>query len=151
LNFVFAPADLNAVRRLRDAVLRPGFAQGGSIYPGDDEPGTLHVGAFLAGEAVAVASICRESPPGENDPAAWRLRGMATSPAHRGQGAATRLLSQCIEHARTLGGRRVWCSARVTVTEFYRRCDFVVVGEPFVLPQYSGEHYVRMDYSLPGT
>jgi GNAT superfamily N-acetyltransferase len=148
LSFVFATADLNTVRRLRDAVLRPGFARGGSIYPGDDEPDTLHVGAFLAGEAVAVASICREAPPGENDPAAWRLRGMATSPEHRGQGAATRLLSRCVAHARTLGGRRVWCSARVTVAEFYRRHGFVAVGEPFTLPQYSDERYIRMDCAL---
>ena len=151
LSFVFAPADLNTVRQLRDSVLRPGFPPGGSIYPGDDEPDTLHVGAFLAGEVVAAASICRESPPGAYDPAAWRLRGMATIPDYRGQGVATHLLNQCISHACTLGGRRVWCSARITVAEFYRTHGFDAVGETFVLPQYSDQQYIRMDYALAAT
>jgi GNAT superfamily N-acetyltransferase len=147
LNFIFSSTDLNAVRLLRDSVLRPGLPRGKSVYAGDDEPDTLHVGAFLADKVVAVASVCHESPPGENDPVAWRVRGVATLPKYQGQGLAQRLLNRCIAYAVAQGGRRVWCTARLSVAKFYRTCGFAAVGETFVLPQYSDERYVRMEYS----
>ena len=148
MEIVIAPADLDAVRQLRDSVLRPRLPPGGSVYPGDNHPETLHLGAFLAGKLVAVASVCCEPPPGECDPVVWRVRGMATLPAQRGHGLGGKLLNQCLLHARKLGGRRVWCSARVGVAEFYHARGFASVGEPFALPQYSDEPYVRMEQQL---
>jgi predicted GNAT family N-acyltransferase len=142
-NIAIAPLD--AVRRLRDAILRPDFPPGGSVYPGDAAQETLHAGAFLEGELIAVASICRESPPGEADPLAWRVRGMATVSAWRGRGLASRLLTRCVEHAQSHGGARLWCTARATVSGFYVTHGFVTVGEAFTLAEFSNEVYVRME------
>jgi hypothetical protein len=48
----------------RDAALRPGLPPGGSHYPGDEAPETLHLGAFSDNTLVAVATLCREAMPG---------------------------------------------------------------------------------------
>ena len=53
-------------------------------------------------------------------------------------------------YARQRSSRRVWCSARVGVAEFYHARGFASVGEPFALPQYSDEPYVRMEHHLAG-
>ena len=81
---------------LRTAVL----GQPPEPKPGDDAPDTLHVGVFVAGRLVSIASIYHEPPPGSNDPDAWRLRGMATLPDVQGQGCGRLALERCIEHVR---------------------------------------------------
>lgn len=146
--FVFSRADLATVRQLRDSVLRPGAPAGGSAYPGDNAPSTLHIGAYLAGELVAAATTCQEPPPGTSTPFAWRVRGMATLPEYRGCGLASKLLAQCLAHARAHGGKAVWCSSRVATVAFYQRHGFVPVGGPFFLPQFSGQAYIHMEQVL---
>jgi hypothetical protein len=66
---------------------------GRSIYPGDDAPDTLHLGAFVNGRMAAVATVCRESLPGTSMADQWRLRGMATLKEFRGSGLG-RLLAE---------------------------------------------------------
>lgn len=126
-------------RELRDAVLRAGLAPGGSSYPGDDEPDTLHLGAVIDSVVIAVATICREAPPtttaGEVT-SAWRLRGMATLSRWRGCGIGERLAVECISHVRGRGATLVWCSARRGSVPFYERLGFEVRGEPYMLPMY---------------
>ena len=131
-------------RVLRDAILRPGLPAGGSVYPGDDAGDTLHLGAFEGNRLVAVSTICREVPPGTVRAHAWRLRGMASVAEVRGQGVGRRLARSCIEHAREHGAEIVWCSSRQESVGFYEGLGFVVVGEPYGLPQFSDRMYVEM-------
>lgn len=138
---------VDEARALRDRVLRPGRAPGGSVYPGDDAPETGHYGAYAGILLVAVASICREAPRtdiGAEASSAWRLRGMATAEKWRGRGVGERLARVCIGHARERGARRIWCSAREQAAPFYARLGFRAVGEPYELRQYSDERYVEM-------
>jgi predicted GNAT family N-acyltransferase len=125
------PVAAAEVRPLRGAVLRPGRAADESSYPGDDEPETLHAGAFDGGEMVGVASVFREPPPGEDDPRAWRLRGMAVAPAAREKGYGRALLEACIAHVAARGGDALWCNARSTAAGFYRSLGFAALGEEF--------------------
>jgi GNAT superfamily N-acetyltransferase len=135
----------DAVRPLRQAVLRPHQTVADQVYPGDAVPGAAHFAAYLAGqdEPVGVASIGPEAYPGaggarEGD---WRIRGMATAPASRGRGAGALLLRACLEHARAAGAIRVWCNARSPVRGFYEREGFTVEGDEFTLP-HIGPHYL---------
>jgi predicted GNAT family N-acyltransferase len=130
-----APVPLDAVRELRHLVLRPHQPAAELTYAHDEDPDALHLGAVDEGGAVvAVASVTREPPPGSDDTAAWRLRGMATLTAERGRGIGGRLLESCLDHARERGGTSVWCNARTGALAFYERHGFVAVGEPFDLP-----------------
>lgn len=140
-----APATLRPLsaadtRLLRQAVLRPHQRPEELVYPGDDAPDTLHVGAYLGGTQVGVASIYREAQPGVSD-ASWRLRGMAVTPAVQGQGHGAALLHACMAHARAHGGTRLWCNARTTAAGFYRRLGFKVQGAEFELPGI-GPHFL---------
>jgi GNAT superfamily N-acetyltransferase len=116
---------------VRQPVLRPGRQPEDARYEGDDEADALHLGAFVDDRLTAVATIIRQPQPGEDDPAAWRIRGMATLPDHRGQGLGARLLEGLLDHARGSGGRSVWCTARIGAVSLYRRAGFEPEGAPF--------------------
>jgi ribosomal protein S18 acetylase RimI-like enzyme len=125
---------------LRRAVLRPYQSPDQLVYPGDDAPDTLHLGAYLDSEIVGVVSVYREPPPGEADEGAWRLRGMAIIPKLQGQGYGRALLKDCLAHIVAQGGREVWCNARTAAAKFYRALGFEVVGEEYEM-EGTGPHY----------
>lgn len=130
-------------RVLRHALLRPHQPAGAAVYPNDTGPATLHVGAFAGGELVGVASVFSEPPAGQDAPAAWRLRGMATLPAARGAGHAGALLLACVGHAARLGGSLLWCNARTPAAGFYARYGFARVGAEFDLPPIGPHWFMR--------
>lgn len=127
---------------LRLAVLRPGQPPQTAVYPGDDAPGTYHLGAFdgafdgacdATSELVGIASLYAEPRP-HHPPLGWRLRGMATAPARRRGGIGTLLLRACVDHVAAEGGGELWCNARTPAVAFYRRAGFDVVSQPFHVP-----------------
>ena len=137
---------------LRGRVLRPGAAASELDFAGDHDPDTLHVGAELGGQVVAIGSIYREArasdapgaaPRGPDHDAgtAWRLRGMATDPAARRAGAGRAALDLLVEHVRREGGTLAWCNARIGAVEFYEAAGWVRLGELFEL-EGIGPHYV---------
>jgi ribosomal protein S18 acetylase RimI-like enzyme len=134
---------------LRDAALRPGLPPGGSHYPGDDAPETLHLGAFSANMLVAVATLCREAMPSTQSATSWRLRGMATLPEYRGRGPGRQLAERCIAYAAEQGSPCVWCTSRVATVAFYRTLGFTECSDTFSLPEFSDAIYIRMRRPLP--
>lgn len=130
------------VRPLRSAVLRPGVPPEKLVYDGDESAGALHLAARdEAGDIHGIASLCRESAAGRPGVVAWRLRGMATTPAVRGSGVGRRLLQACFRHIRAEGGGLLWCNARVVALEFYRRLGLACEGAQFDITGI-GPHYV---------
>jgi predicted GNAT family N-acyltransferase len=134
---------------LRDAALRPGLPPGGSDYPGDDAPETLHLGAFSDNMLVAVATLCREAMPSTQSSTSWRLRGMATLAGYRGHGLGRQLAQRCIAYAAEQGGTCVWCTSRVATVAFYRTLGFTECSDTFSLPEFSDALYIRMRRPLP--
>ena len=142
---------------VRGAVLRPGLPREAAVFPEDRQPGSVHLGAFHERQLVGVASLNREAPPvlpdgAEEDTAiatrSWRLRGMATLPAVRGQGYGKALAEACLRHVEQQGGALLWCNARTGAASFYRKLGFETVGEEFVIPTV-GPHFL-MWYRLAG-
>lgn len=135
------PITAAEVRQLRHAVLRPFEAPEQIRYHGDEDPDTLHAGAFLGARLAGIATVCREPMPAGREPAAWRLRGMATLPEARGLGLGRQLLEACFAHIRAHGGTLLWCNARVNALGFYEHLGFIAEGEEFeIVP--IGPHYV---------
>ena len=142
--------DAAAVRPLRTAVLRPGWADRLATYP-EDETVAVHVAALVGGEAHGVGTVYAEAPPAEladeidgaayADGAAWRLRGMATSDAARGAGLGRAVLDECFAVIRQSGGRFLWCNARLGAVGFYRRMGMATAGPEFDIAGI-GPHYV---------
>ena len=123
--------DAADTRPLRYAILRPNQPFEATVYPLDEEPVTGHFGAFLGDRLVGIASVFREARPGQADPRAWRLRGMATREEERSQGIGGALLHACLDHLRAHGGTTLWFNARTTAAGFYSRFGFVVQGDVF--------------------
>lgn len=122
---------------LRRQVLRGGRPV---ALPGDTEP-AFHVGVFEGGELVGTGNVRVEPAPWAPDRPAWRLRGMATAPSHRGQGVGAVVLGALMAHARAHGGGLLWCHARTPARTFYERAGLVTRGEPWVDPEI-GPHVV---------
>ncbi|WP_141326027.1 GNAT family N-acetyltransferase [Myxococcus sp. AB025B] len=138
-------------RGLRRAVLRPHQPPEAVVYPGDDDPDTVHLGLYSEGRLLGVASIYREPPPyALKAITAWRLRGMAVEHGRQGQGLGAALLKACMEHAVTQKGTQVWCNARSTASGFYRSLGFVQHGEPFELPGIGPHHLMSRELREPG-
>lgn len=135
------PVDAAVVRPLRQAVLRPHERVEDLVWRGDLEPSTLHVAAFDDDRIVAVATIAEEPHPTAPAAGDWRVRGMATAPDTRGLGSGGALLRALLDHARAHGGRRAWCTARITARAFYERWGFIAEGDEFQLP-HIGPHVI---------
>jgi GNAT superfamily N-acetyltransferase len=121
------PVAREETRALRQAVLRP--YQRIEELSESEPPDAFAVGAFDGEELVAVGLIGPE-----DESARWRVRGMATRPERRGQGAGSAVLTALLEHAQDQGARRVWASVRVAARTFYERAGFVVSSEVFEQP-----------------
>ena len=130
---------------LRHAVLRPGWPRDAAAFRGDEDPDTLHFGAFTAGgETVGCLTLIRRD---ADDVPAFQLRGMATAESHRGQhvGAALiRFAEQFVlEHTDV---RHLWCNARCEAHGFYLRQGWHIASEAFMV-ETVGLHF-RMTKSL---
>lgn len=130
-------------RELRHRILRSNQPPEACVYPGDDDGRTGHFGAFLNGTMVGVASIFCEAHPDVNANLSWRIRGMATVEAIRGQGAGAALLTACVQHAKAGNGDKIWCNARSTAAGFYGKYQFQQQGDVFPLPGI-GPHYLMV-------
>jgi GNAT superfamily N-acetyltransferase len=129
------PVTAAEVRPLRQAVLRPHQGPEDVMWPGDDAPGTLHVGARDDdGQLVGVATVVAQRHPRDARPGDWRIRGMATTQQARGRGVGRALLQALLEHVATAGGARVWCTARTSAAGFYEQAGFVAEADVVELP-----------------
>ncbi len=134
---------------LRQSILRPHQTIAECVYPTDHSPDGLHVGAFLDGKLVGVASIFREQFPDEPQWNAWRLRGMATLPEVRRKGYGAALIRACIAHVATHGGNLLWCNGRTSAREFYRALGFREHGDEYESPAGTGPHYIFRREVMP--
>lgn len=134
---------------LRWFVLRPGRPRQTAEFPEDTHADVVHLAARDPdGAVVSCATFLPEPLDGEP---AWRLRGMATSPAWQGKGIGGRLLESGVLAVAGRGGRLLWCNGRVSAEGFYLRHGFVARGDVFdVAP--IGPHYVftRAVATAPG-
>ncbi len=76
-----------------------------------------HFGAFCDGNLVGVGSFF----PGDEG---VRLRKLAVAPEFQGHGVARALLQSALVQLRAQGCGQIWCHARVSAAEFYRRLGF---------------------------
>ena len=128
------------VRPLRHAVLRTGRPLSAGNFSGDDEPTTRHFGAYQDGALLGVASVYRAELPEQPGVPAIQLRGMAVAPDLRGSGIGQQLIQACVDFTRDNGVGLLWCNARLTALEFYRKLGFEIIGGEFEIPDV-GPHF----------
>lgn len=139
-----------ATRELRRAVLRPTWPVGSAMH-GDDDPDAVHLAALddndrVIGSCVLLPRAYALRP--EQD-ASWQLRGMATEAARRSQGVGAAVVARALTEIARRRGRLVWCEARVSAVEFYRRHGFDVDGPEFEHAETGIPHF-PMSRAVPG-
>lgn len=128
-----AAVDAEAVRPYRLAWLRRGTASEVVEFPGDDDPGTVHLLATAPdGTAAGVATWMPVASPDRPGEPALQLRGMAVDPTRRRQGVGRALIDAGMALAAERGLAWVWANARDSALAFYTAAGFAVVGEGFV-------------------
>lgn len=126
---------------LRHKILRPHQEPSDLIYPGDDDEGSFHLGAFVDDELVSVASFYIDAHPEIKDEFQYRLRGMATLKEHRGQGYSLALLNTAIPIIEKNNIHVLWCNARKSALGFYEKVGFKVISDEFEIEPI-GAHYL---------
>jgi GNAT superfamily N-acetyltransferase len=121
---------------LRHRVLRLHESIEDLRLPADDDPSSAHFAAVAEdGAVVGTAVVFPEPPPWKpSADAAFRLRGMATDEGWRSRGVGAALLAAVVDHGAGLGGRLLWCNARLPAVPFYERAGFERVGEEWDEP-----------------
>jgi GNAT superfamily N-acetyltransferase len=126
-------------RPVRQRVLRPHQRPEELVYPGDDDADTFHLGAMNGeGELLAILSMYRHAQPPlatDDEPLAWRIRGMASVPEARGTGLGRVLVERARDRVWAgtpqTGCDPIWCNARENAFGFYRKLGFEIVGGIF--------------------
>jgi predicted N-acetyltransferase YhbS len=131
-----------ATRALRRAVLRPSWPADSAMH-GDDNPDAVHLAAVDEDGTVvgAVLVLPRPYPLRPDVGDAWQLRGMATAPERQRQGIGGQLVGAVLDELRRRGARLVWCDARTSAVEFYRRHGFTAEGAEFLHAETRIPHY----------
>lgn len=121
---------------LRHQMLRPHGTLSDCVFKGDDDDLTFHLGAFLDGKLVSVASFYFENKDifEAAHPHQYRLRGMATSPDFQGRGLSSALLKTAFPLIKQNQCTLLWCNARVSAEGFYEKVGFSGHGDIFAMP-----------------
>ncbi len=116
-------------REVRRSVLRPHQDASMLVYPGDDDRESIHLGVVDGETIVAILSMYHMAREGETS--GWRIRGMASVPAVRGDGYGRELVEVARDRAWGIDRAEIWCNARESAFGFYEKLGFVVVGDLF--------------------
>ena len=124
---------------LRSLMLRKGKPLAECVFEGDTAYDTFHLGYINDGEVRSVATFMRNDFfPDEGE--GYQLRGMATHPDEGGKGYGTALINFAIEYLREYNTDYLWCNARSSAADFYKRIGFISQSPEFDIPGI-GFHY----------
>lgn len=106
--------------KIRHRVMYPDLDFDKAILPNDDEG--MHLGLFDHNTLISVVSLFKT----ENR---LQFRKFATLDEYQGQGYGSELLNFVIQHAINEQCSTIWCNARKSAGNFYRKFGFSETGE----------------------
>jgi GNAT superfamily N-acetyltransferase len=102
----------------------------------DDEDISFHLGAFLDGKLVSVASFFYERNSKFPDLHQYQLRGMATLPEYQNRGLSRELLTMAFPIIKQNFCTLLWCNAKESAIGFYEKVGFLKhTGEVFEIAE----------------
>ncbi len=128
---------------IRHKVLAPGLTLDAIKFPNDDDDDlSFHLGAFIDGHLVSVASFFYEKHPNFSDLHQYQLRGMATLPEYEKKGLSSELLKVAFPIIRQNFCTLLWCNARKSAVGFYEKVGFLKNDEPEFEIDHIGAHFL---------
>lgn len=108
--------------------------------PGDYDSDSVHLGVYDENRMVCTGSFMKNNRD-EFTGHQYQLRGMATAEGSQGKGYGRMLLKNAEDLFKDRGIDLIWCNARVSALEFYKKSGYETIGDVFDVPQI-GPHYV---------
>ena len=109
-------------------------------FKGDFDKETFHLGAYLNGELVGIATFMKNENSLFNGNQ-YQLRGMATLEKVRGLGAGKKIMVDAFTILKNKNVNYLWCNARVEAVPFYKKLGLQTLGNEFLIKQV-GPHFI---------
>ena len=120
---------------LRQLVLRPGRPLEEVHFPGDEDRGSFHLGAFAEERLVAITSFMKNPHGHFAEECQYQMRGMAVLPEMQGQKIGQQLLRAGEKLLREENpAPLLWFNARESAEGFYRKNGYSSQGGYFEIP-----------------
>ena len=134
---------LEVVLPLRSKMLRNNAPLDACVFPTDEYDGVFHL-AYYADENE-IATVATFFPQNMEDKAGngYQLRGMATDDAFFGKGYGASLVKYAVDYIKEAKAEYIWCNARTSAVDFYKKQGFEIVSEEFEIPGV-GPHYIMI-------
>ena len=124
---------------LRSLMLRNGKPLAECVFEGDTAYDTFHLGYVTAEGIKSIATFMRNDF-FEGEGEGYQLRGMATHPDEGGKGYGKALINFAIEYLKEYKTGYLWCNARSSAANFYKKLGFISQSPEFDIPGI-GFHY----------
>lgn len=98
----------------------------------------VHFGIYHEYELTGVVSLFEQ----EN---LAQFRKMAVLPEAQGKGFGKQLLLYVIDYCKQQKIETLWCNARTSAVEFYKKIGFATIGEPYLQNQLE---YIKMEIKV---
>jgi len=125
---------------LRHRILRAGLPRSTANFPGDDDPGAIHLAAFDDEQIIGCATLHRKTA------SEYQLRGMAVEKAHQSRGVGAILLAEAEKIAAENRAETIWANCRTPAVPFYKKHGWQTISDEFVV-ETAGPHF-KMSKSL---
>jgi predicted GNAT family N-acyltransferase len=128
------------IRTLRNLVLRPNLPIETTFYDLDDHKKTFHLATKVNDLIISIGTFYPENDLDIQTTNGYRLRGMATHPKYRKNGAAAKLMRKAFQILQEKNCDTIWCNARLIAVDFYKSLGFKKIGPEFNISSI-GTHY----------
>lgn len=128
------------IRTLRNLVLRPNLPIETTFYDLDDHHKTFHLASKVDDLIISIGTFYPENDLDIQTTNGYRLRGMATHPKYRRNGAAAKLMRKAFQILKEKNCDTIWCNARLVAVDFYKSLGFKKIGPEFNISSI-GPHY----------
>jgi len=124
---------------LRSKVLRNGLPLQQCVFPTDEIAGAFHLAFYTDEEIACVASFFPNNYKDKKE-LGYQLRGMASDTMFAGKGYGSELVKFAIEYIKNTNAKYIWCNARSSAIDFYKKLGFNLVSNEFEIAGV-GPHY----------
>jgi GNAT superfamily N-acetyltransferase len=119
--------------QIRHIVLRPNQTIDECKYADDFNQNAFHLGAFLHGKLISIASYYEEHNKNLEGKVQYRLRGMATLNDFRNLRAGSALIEFAEAILKNRRADNWWCNARISASSYYEKMGLSAFGEVFTI------------------
>ena len=127
---------ITEVYKLRHPILRPNRPFSTCIFENDNDPRSIHLGAFYNKQLTGVLSAIPNNSIDFFSQKGMQFRGMAVLEDHRRKGIATALIEELFNRVKQKKQwDYVWLNARVSVNLLYLNVGMTPIGVLFNIPK----------------